>query len=147
MNPNKSFNLLLTLLAVALASGCASDNGGRVLESDGVRTLVSAPKDGGRDAQIAGQLKLTEGRCLAVESDDGRVHMLVWPSGVTLLTDGQVGVNVPGLGPITVGESFAGSGGYSAPPLGEKEPDIPDECSIGDAEVAIIDQAESIRKS
>src|SRR5262245_5361672 len=153
----KSFGAVIAAMIAAIVAaamsvaGCDGDrsSGGKVLESDGVRALVAGPKNFGRDALIVGNLALTDGRCLAVRSAEGRTHLLVWPSGVSLLADGRVGVDVPGLGAITVGESFSAGGGYATPPLHQEEraPEVPTDCSAPAEEgVAIIDQANTISK-
>ncbi|MER5455230.1 hypothetical protein ABT008_10615 [Micromonospora sp. NPDC002389] len=131
--------IAVSLVGLGTLTGCGSDaSGGQVVESDGVRTIVAPASDGGRDAQIAGELIVADGRCLAVRTNEGSVYLLAWPNGTTLLGDGQTGVKVPGKGDIKVGDSFEAGGGYQSPPLGDGFPDVPTEC-VGSEEVAVID--------
>lgn len=118
----------------------------QILVGDGFRTLVSAPKHESRQALVVGILGVGQGGCLIIHNGRGYEQVIVWPAGVTLLTDGRVGVNVPGVGAITVGESFSGDGGFPYAPLGEPDPRVPSECARAGEEVAVIDLAETIRK-
>jgi hypothetical protein len=132
---------LITLATAGLMVGCG-DADPAVLDGEGVRTFVQASKNGGDDAQITGLLTLTDNACLAVESPEGLLYVLVWPSGTTLLTGGRTGVDVPDAGAIEVGDSFEAGGGYYQPPLPDSAPAVPGECLAGaEREVALVDHS------
>ena len=133
--------VVTSLVGLGAATGCGGDTGGQVIDSGEARTIVAPASDGGRDAQIAGQLIIADGRCLAVRTGEGRVYLLAWPAGTKLLKGGQTGVSVPGRGDIRIGDSFEAGGGYQSPPLGTGFPDVPAEC-VNSEEVAVIDRFE-----
>lgn len=101
---------------------------------------------GERQALIRGRLEVGDGQCLIVHNESGQRYVVVWPAGVTPLGDGRIGVNVPGVGAITVGESFSGSGAYPHTPLEEYDPPVPTECAGRGEEVALIETLDSIEK-
>jgi len=128
--------VLLLCLATA---GCGG--GGSALERDGVRTFVGPATNAGDDARIAGELVVTDGRCLAVGRADGLTYVLVWPAGTTMV---EGGVEVPGAGRILVGDRFAAGGGYGEPDA----PGVPKDCRAGadPDEIAVIQQADTVRR-
>jgi hypothetical protein len=130
--------LAVVLLLFALA-GCGGD--GEALERGGVRTFVGPATNGGEDAQIAGELVLTDGRCLAVKISDGYVYVLVWPDGTSTVDNG---VDVPGAGRILVGDRFTAGGGSHE----STTPSVPQDCRAGadPDEIAVIQQADTVRK-
>jgi len=136
---------LAPLLIVLALAGCT---GGRpaVAEHAGVRALIGADTHGaGNDAQVFGRVLLTDGRCLGLEAQDGRPMLLVWPHGVSQLTDGRTGVDVPDVGAIVVGDFIEAGGGYMTPPVNGFEPQVVADCAAGYPEVAIIDVASTLR--
>jgi hypothetical protein len=127
------------LVAVLALAGCGG--GGSALERDGVRTFVGPATNAGDDARIAGELVVSDGRCLAVEGADGVTYVLVWPAGTSMVEDG---VEVPGAGRILVGDRFAAGGGYGEPDA----PTVPVDCRAGadPDEIAVIQRADTVRK-
>lgn len=127
---------LVLLFAVA---GCGG--GGSTLERDDVRTFVGPVTNAGDDARIAGELVVTDGRCLAVETVEGLRYVLVWPDGTSMVENG---VEVRGAGRILVGDRFAAGGGYGEPDA----PRVPKDCRSGadPDEIAIIQRADTVRK-
>lgn len=127
---------LVVLFALA---GCGG--GGSALEHDGVRTFVGPAASAGTDAQIAGELVVTDGRCLAVETAEGQRYVLVWPDGTSMVDNG---VEVRGAGRILVGDRFAAGGGYGP----SDAPPVPKDCRSGadPDEIAVIQRADTVRK-
>ena len=126
--------LPLLVGGVALASCSPQDRidseGPAVLEGPGVVLLVNGPATSGDDALLEGELILGAGGCAGVVPswDSSISYLVLWPAGTSLLADGT-GLDVPGLGPVEVGEHVALGGGFpmtprSVPPL------IPDVCEI-----------------
>lgn len=143
-------HLLLSGAAAAVclvAVGCSGPADARVIERDGVTTMViaGAPEDGGEDALIAGTLTVTENGCVAVvtQADD---YVLAWPPGTELTTDdGVPAIHVPDVGTIGVGEELSAGGGYHQPPGSSRMPEIPDRCVASeDDEIAIITDPSTI---
>ncbi|MGC5033884.1 hypothetical protein [Micromonospora sp. DT229] len=131
--------IVASFVGLGTVAGCGGESGGgHIVESGDVRTIVAPASEGGRDAQIAGELIIADGRCLAVRTSEGSVHLLAWPNGTKLLEGGQTGVAVPGKRHIKVGDSFEAGGGYQSLPLGDGFPEVPTEC-VGSEEVAIVD--------
>jgi hypothetical protein len=128
------------VLPVVFLSGCGESAPGRTVAADGVITFVAPKTDGGRDAEIAGELVVGEGQCLAVRLADNRTMVVVWPAGSELKTGDGAGVEVPDAGTVQVGSTFTASGGYVIPPLGAGMPAIPETCASGTDEVAVIDR-------
>ncbi|MEU5950094.1 hypothetical protein ABZ793_31745 [Micromonospora sp. NPDC047465] len=126
-------------LPVAFLSGCGEDAPGRTMEADGVITFVAPEADGGQDAEIIGELVMGKGQCLAVRTAENQTLVVVWPAGSELKTGGSTRVEVPGAGTVQVGSTFTASGGYATPPLGNGMPTIPEACTSGTEEVAVID--------
>jgi hypothetical protein len=126
------------VLALFALAGCG---GGSAVERDGVRTFVGPATNAGDDAKIAGELVLTDGRCLAVEVADGYIYVLVWPAGTAMVEDG---VEVPGAGRIVVGDRFSAGGGYTEP----EAPPVPADCRTGadPDEIAVIQRAETVSR-
>lgn len=129
------------VLPMAFLSGCGEDSPGRTVEANGVITFVAPEADGGRDAEIVGELVVGKGQCLAVQTAENRRLVVVWPAGSDLKTGGgTTGVEVPGAGTVQVGSTFTASGGYATPPLGDDMPTIPETCTSGAEQVAVIDK-------
>lgn len=128
------------VLPMAFLSGCGEDSPGRTVEANGVITFVAPEADGGRDAEIVGELVVGKGQCLAVQTAENRRLVVVWPAGSDLKTGGGTGVEVPGAGTVQVGSTFTASGGYATPPLGDDMPTIPETCASGAEQVAVIDK-------
>ncbi|XTZ13846.1 hypothetical protein ACQSSU_20330 [Micromonospora echinospora] len=134
------------VLPAAFLAGCGEDEDapGRTLEADGVTTFVAPKSDGGQDAQIAGELVVGKGQCLAVRLADNQTLVVVWPAGSKLQTGDDTGVKVPGAGTIQVGSTFTAGGGYATLPLrGDGMPTIPETCASGTEEVAVINSVQS----
>ncbi|RIV35541.1 hypothetical protein [Micromonospora radicis] len=121
----------------------------QVLHGEKFRTLV-AGAEGARQALISGRLAVGEGGCLVVRSAGEPESVIVWPPGVTLLTNGRVGVDVPGTGAVTVGDTFSGGGGYSEAPMTEGFPPgryvpVPAACAKRGTPVAVIDNLDGFQ--
>ncbi|WP_428965455.1 hypothetical protein [Micromonospora fluostatini] len=143
---------MAVVLAVVGVAGCGEapaggpvepspTSGGRLLERDGVRTLVAPPREIVLLAGIVGELVVNDGGCLAVRgvhSKPGRVRLLVWPHGTDLLADGEVGVLTPEKKEIRAGDTFTATGGWQEVPLWGG-PEVPAECLGGQAGVSLID--------
>lgn len=147
--------LLTAGLLVLTSCSDASDSNGegpdpnapRVLERDGVTTVVLGELDGSGDALIEGPVKLTDNGCLAITASHGADHILAWPAGVELLTGDEIGVRVPDVGDVMVGDRLSAGGEYHSPPFddGLHMPDHPERClDTADNEVAMIQQKSSI---
>ncbi|SCL22677.1 hypothetical protein GA0074692_1438 [Micromonospora pallida] len=132
------------VLPAAFLSGCGKAAPGRTVEADGVTTFVAPKVDGGEDAEIAGELVVGKGQCLAVRLADNRMLVVVWPAGSELKTGDGAGVKVPGADTVQVGSTFTAAGGYATLPLpGDGMPTIPETCASGTEEVAVIDRVQS----
>ncbi|WP_019870209.1 hypothetical protein [Salinispora oceanensis] len=135
-----AYSLVGLVLPVAFLSGCGEDSPGRTVEANGVITFVAPEADGGRHAQIIGELVVGKGQCLAVQTAENQTLVVVWPAGSELKTgDGTTAVEVPGAGTVQVGSTFTAGGGYVTPPLGDDMPSIPETCASGTEQVAVID--------
>ncbi|MGW0502116.1 hypothetical protein [Micromonospora sp. NPDC003241] len=115
---------------------------GRVLDGDGYRTLVA----GATYAFLAamhGRVAVGDGGCLILRDETGPGAVAVWPPGTTILDDGRVGVHVPGVGAIVVGDRVEGSGGHFEAPRTEDEPPghlppMPAECGAAGAPISVL---------
>ncbi|KXK60775.1 hypothetical protein AWW66_17075 [Micromonospora rosaria] len=140
---------MAVVLAVAGVAGCGEPpagvpvapsptSGGRLLDRDGVRTLVAPPREIVLLAEFVGELVVNDGGCLAIRSERGHVSLLVWPHGTDVLADGEVGVLTPEKKEIRVGDTFTAAGGYQDVPLWGG-PEVPTDCLGGQAGVSLID--------
>ncbi|MTK01700.1 hypothetical protein [Micromonospora sp. CP22] len=114
-----------------------------MLTGDGYRTLVAGATYAFL-AMVHGQVALGDGGCLVLRSDAGTATVVVWPPGTTVLPSGRVGVRVPGVGEIVVGDRVNGGGGLFETPLTEDDPPrhlppIPAECGPAGTSVSVIE--------
>ncbi|BDZ55148.1 hypothetical protein [Agromyces marinus] len=121
----RSASALLLIVVASGTTACAAvPDAPRVHRADGTILLAASnPPDAAMDAIVAGTLTRTENGCLALDDLDG-LHVLEFPYGTTLADDGET-VEVPGLGPLRIGDAVEGGGGYL------DVADAPDECRTG----------------
>ncbi|WP_341719749.1 hypothetical protein QQG74_08605 [Micromonospora sp. FIMYZ51] len=113
-------------------SASPASAGGSILAGEGFQTLVAATEVH-LLAALGGELAVGSGGCLVLRDAEMRSYVVVWPPGVTLLTDGRIGVRVPEVGALTAGDLIAGGGGYQDLSTVEHPsilyPPIPPECT------------------
>jgi hypothetical protein len=142
--------LIVTLLLAAIvtaATGCDVGETSAISETDtDPPILVHTVRGGGDDAEIGGYLRyLAEAGCLVLESDPGAEqltrHVVVWPPGTEPVQDLDelVGVNVPDVGMVRLGDWVSGGGGYDNPDTSEVDlPEVPAACLVGGGEFAAL---------
>ncbi|GIJ35877.1 hypothetical protein Vse01_50250 [Micromonospora sediminimaris] len=116
---------------------------GRVLDGDGYRTLVAGATYDFL-AAMHGRVAVGDGGCLTLRDEAGAA-VVVWPPGTTLLPNGRVGVRVPDVGEIVVGDRVDGGGGFFEAPLTEAGlpehlPPIPAACASVGAALAVLER-------
>jgi hypothetical protein len=109
MATGTSAALSLALLLVASTMVACGDDGsvhGDVLGSDGGYVLVGAEDDGNNIAGVGyfGRVEVV-GVCLGI---DGRT--IIWPHGTEILSERPLEIDVPELGPVSVGDKIEGGG-------------------------------------
>lgn len=90
------------------------------------------------EVRAGGVLTTTPGGCLGFEDGGGGHRVAVWPAGTTPLADGT-GIDVPGHGPVHVGDEVrASQRGYlgQAPP-GDVDAGLPDACQDAGGTLAL----------
>ncbi|AEB43674.1 hypothetical protein [Micromonospora maris] len=120
--------------------------GGSLLTGEGFQTLVAATEVHFL-AALRGELRVGSGGCLVLRDAEMQSYVVVWPPGVTLLTDGRIGVRVPKVGALTAGDRISAGGGYEELPTVAQPSDlyplVPPECN----DVAAIALVGSVGKS
>ncbi|MBQ1026713.1 hypothetical protein [Micromonospora sp. C95] len=115
-----------------------------MLNGDGYRTLVAGATYDFL-AAMHGRVGVGAGGCLILRDETGAAEVLVWPPGTTLLSNGQVGVRVPDVGEIVVGDRVDGGGGFFETPLTEGGPPehlppVPVGCASVGTSVAVLER-------
>lgn len=120
---------ILALSALILA-GCAS-----VAEEsrDGIQLLTATGDQPGDEALITGRITLTMGGCVGIATQDGDVHLVIWPQRTTLASTDPVEVSLPSGLTVTAGEDIEGSGGYYTSP-----DELADQINLCDADAEVI---------
>ncbi|WP_203994455.1 hypothetical protein [Micromonospora lutea] len=112
------------------------------MDGDGYRTLVAGATYDFL-AAMHGRVAVGDGGCLILQGQGGAAAVVAWPPGTTLLPNGRVGVRVPDVGEIVVGDRVDGSGGFFEAPLTEDDPpghlpSMPAGCGAAGTAVAVI---------
>lgn len=142
---------MLTGVAMScLACSGPSDDAFALTETD-PPLVVHDERGSGNDAEIEGYLRfLDQARCFVLESapvgGEQIRHVPVWPSGAQPIREGDavVGVLVPDVGEIRVGDWVAGGGGYVNPATSDQDlPALPSDCLSSGGEFARFDVIET----
>ncbi|MEG3637371.1 hypothetical protein [Micromonospora palythoicola] len=115
-----------------------------MLDGNGYRTLVAGATYDFL-AAMHGRVVMGDGGCLILRDRTGIAAVVVWPPGTTLLPHGRVGVHVPDVGEIVVGDRVDGGGGFFDAPLAEGGPPehlphVPVGCAPAGASVAVLER-------
>lgn len=115
------------LLVVATLTGCSETGSWLVQEdADGRVLLVSADHQGERpNAYVQGELTLVGGTCFGLAGEFGEATV-GFPHGTTIV-DGA-GLDIPGFGPLALGDYIEGPGGILSSAAPSSAGDIPAEC-------------------
>ncbi|MFI7078171.1 hypothetical protein ACIBO1_12870 [Micromonospora sp. NPDC049903] len=113
-----------------------------MLDGDGYRTLVAGATYDFL-AAVHGRVAVGEGGCLILRDETDPGAVVVWPPGTATLDGGRVGVYVPEVGAIVVGDRVEGSGGHFEAPRTEDEPPghlppMPAECGPAGAPISVL---------
>ncbi len=97
--------VLTMIVAGSLLSGCGGGDGGVLYSGDSI-VLVGAEGDGDNMAGVgfAGGVTMV-GDCMGIEG-----ATVIWPHGTKIASDNPLSIDVPGLGPLTVGDHVDGGG-------------------------------------
>lgn len=124
------------IVVLALA-GCTPSSSGDfdAVTAEDVTALVSTQSGSGMDAQVRGQVALTDGGCFAIDDGSGPIPV-VWPESTSI--DGE-GLALPSGARIAVGDEVVGGGGeVSTSDFAES---VPEACSDS-VKVLLVHQIE-----
>jgi len=143
---SRAWIAVLSLSLALLTGACVGDDGGGVVDesadsSDGTlpRLLIDQSPFEDDDAEMQGVLTYDEStRCFLLD-DEGYATAVVWPTGTTLAGGQPVGVVVPDVGDVRVGDRVEGGGGFrSTDSLGDEDAAL-SECVGSNTEYAVLD--------
>jgi hypothetical protein len=102
---------MLTLVGVGTSlSGCGGGGDGSVLRSGNSVVLVGPELHGPTVGVGFGGRVVMVGHCLGISG-----VLTIWPHGTTVTSNDPLTIDVPGVGPLTVGDSVMGGASGSGP--------------------------------